>query len=125
MTWWLYLAGGVVALLAARYAAHRAAKAFQWRIGAFGLLLPGRRAQACQRCRTSYEYTRPHGTPCVIQGQAGLVLALCQTCWAELGTPGGRIGFYEQVFREWDADPAVRRSLEDLYAVRAAVAAGL
>lgn len=115
----------IAAFLIIRLAIDRAARWRHWRVGPWSLLLPGWREQACLRCATSYRYTRPHGTPCVIQGDAGMVFPVCQPCWEELGTPAGRIVYYEELFREWDADPDVRRTAEDLYAIRAAVAAGL
>lgn len=119
-----YVLAALLAVPALRLALDRVARWRRWRIGWWSVLLPGWSAESCRRCRTSYRYARAHGTPAEIGGQVGYVTALCDPCWRELATPAARIPYYEVVFREWSADGAWRRAA-DLYAVRAAVAAGL
>lgn len=116
----------LLVLLGLRQALHKAAKARAWRIGPWSKLLPGWGEQACLRCGTSYAYAKPHGTPVALGGGhvPGYVMPLCNVCWTELGTPSKRIPFYEELFRQWARDGA-HRTVEDLHAVRAAVATGL
>lgn len=114
----------IVAPLLLRFALDWCARKRRWRIGRWSKLLPGWGEEACRRCETSYRYVAAHGTPVFLAEGRGYVVAVCEGCWQELGTPAARLPFYEQVFREWDA-AGTRKRVDDLFAIRAAVAAGV
>lgn len=84
------------------------ARARHWRIGRWSWILPMGHG-GCRRCETTWRYVDPHvlayapatlgPTGDVVNGRG--VMALCEVCSRELGTPEARYPYYQEVVSEW------------------------